>query len=206
MTTGGEGGMVTTDDVDLWTRMWAFKDHGKSYDAVYHRDHPPGFRWLHETIGTNWRMLEMQAAIGLLQLDSLPDWTRARTRNAQMIVAVARAFEDALRAPLPDEGMTHAFYRYYVYVRPDGLHSDWSRDRIVHEMTARGAPVFQGSCAEVYRERAFTDRSIGPRQPLPVAQELGETSIAFLTHPTLTDADLLHVCETFREVMTMAVR
>src|SRR3546814_1453886 len=56
MTTGGEGGMVTCNDRDLWSRMWSFKDHGKSWDAVYERAHQPGFRWRHGRIGTNWRM------------------------------------------------------------------------------------------------------------------------------------------------------
>jgi dTDP-4-amino-4,6-dideoxygalactose transaminase len=75
MTTGGEGGMVTTNDEALWRTMWSYKDHGKSYEAVYERQHPPGFRWLHESFGTNWRMLEMQAAIGRIQLKRMSDWT-----------------------------------------------------------------------------------------------------------------------------------
>src|SRR3546814_8980319 len=90
MTTGGEGGMVTCNDRDLWSRMWSFKDHGKSWDAVYERAHPPGFRWLHESIGTNWRMLEMQAAIGRIQLRRMAEWTRARTANAT-ILQIGRA-------------------------------------------------------------------------------------------------------------------
>ncbi|MFA0697837.1 DegT/DnrJ/EryC1/StrS family aminotransferase, partial [Vibrio sp. 10N.222.49.C9] len=67
MTTGGEGGMVTTNDKALWSKMWSYKDHGKSFDAIYNREHPPGFRWLHESFGTNWRMTEMQAVIGRIQ-------------------------------------------------------------------------------------------------------------------------------------------
>ena len=67
MTTGGEGGMVTTNDQGLWSVMWSFKDHGKSWEAVYERDHPPGFRWVHDSFGTNWRMTEMQAAIGRIR-------------------------------------------------------------------------------------------------------------------------------------------
>ncbi|MGP1613939.1 MAG: DegT/DnrJ/EryC1/StrS family aminotransferase, partial [Pollutimonas bauzanensis] len=58
MTTGGEGGMATTNDRALWSRMWSLKDHGKSWDAIYQREHKPGFRWLHESFGTNWRMME----------------------------------------------------------------------------------------------------------------------------------------------------
>ena len=72
MTTAGEGGMVTTNSDELWNTMWSLKDHGKSYDAVYHREHAPGFRWLHESFGTNWRLTEIQSAIGRLQLRKLP--------------------------------------------------------------------------------------------------------------------------------------
>ena len=81
MTTGGEGGMVTTNDKELWSKMWSYKDHGKSYDAVYHREHAPGFRWLHESFGTNWRMMEMQAVIGRIQLKRMPEWTRAAKKT-----------------------------------------------------------------------------------------------------------------------------
>ena len=82
MTTGGEGGMVTTQDETLWHKMWSYKDHGKSHKAVYEREHPPGFRWLHESFGTNARMLEMQAAIGRIQLKRMAQWHERRKQNA----------------------------------------------------------------------------------------------------------------------------
>lgn len=71
MTTAGEGGMVTTNSAELWNSMWSLKDHGKSYVAVYHREHAPGFRWLHESFGTNWRLTEVQSAVGRIQLRKL---------------------------------------------------------------------------------------------------------------------------------------
>ncbi len=206
ISTGGEGGMVTTDDPDLWSRMWSFKDHGKSWAAVYERQHPPGYRWLHESIGTNWRMPEIQAAIGRLQLARLPDWTAARTRNALRFAEVAGRFPGALRAPLPPPGDVHAFYRFYAYVRPEGLRAGWSRDRIVAEVAARGVPLFQGSCSEVYLEKAFEGTGFAPPERLPVARELGETSLMFLTHPTLTDAAVRRVCDAFSQVMEEAAR
>jgi dTDP-4-amino-4,6-dideoxygalactose transaminase len=82
LTTGGEGGLLALDDEGAWRRSWAFKDHGKSYEAVYEREHPNGFRWLHESFGTNWRMLEVQAAIGRLQLRKLPGWSARRRELA----------------------------------------------------------------------------------------------------------------------------
>ena len=195
MTTGGEGGMVTTNDEDLWSRMWSYKDHGKSWDAVYNREHPPGFRWVHESFGTNWRMLEMQAAIGRIQLTRMEEWTALRTRNALALRAVLQTFPDAVRAPAPGAGFTHAYYRQYGYIKPEGLKSGWTRDRVVEDIVAQGYPAFQGSCSEVYLEKAFDGTGWRPDPRLPVARELGETSIMFLTHPTITEEQLEGYCQ-----------
>ena len=204
LTTGGEGGMVTTNDPDLWSRMWSLKDHGKSWDAVYERDHPPGYRWVHDSFGTNWRMLEMQAAIGRIQLRKLSGWTEARTKAARRYAGVASGFPGALRVPEVRPGDTHAYYRFYCYVRPEGLAPGWSRDRIIEGVASRGLPLFQGSCSEVYLERAFDDTGLRPPERLTNARELGETSLMFLTHPTLSDEDLDRLCAAFQDVMQHA--
>jgi dTDP-4-amino-4,6-dideoxygalactose transaminase len=214
MTTGGEGGMVTTDDESLWRRMWAYKDHGKSYEAVYERQHPPGFRWLHESFGTNWRMIEMQAVIGRIQLRRMADWTAARTRNAERIASACREFA-ALRVPelrcascsgdcTRATGCVHAHYKYYVFVRPERLRAGWSRDRIIDEINAAGVPCYQGSCSEVYLEKAFDGTRWRPKERLPVAKELGETSLMLLVHPTLTKAEIDKTCQAIRDVMEKA--
>jgi dTDP-4-amino-4,6-dideoxygalactose transaminase len=206
MTTGGEGGMVTCNDPDLWSKMWSFKDHGKSWDAVYNRTHPPGFRWVHESIGTNWRMLEMQAAIGRIQLRRMSRWTARRAAIAAQIADALAPFSDAVRVPLPRAGLTHAFYRLYAYVRPEGLRPGWSRDRIVAEVVAAGVPLLQGSCSEVYLEKAFDNTGFRPAQPLEVARELGATSLMFLTHPTLTDVQIDDYCAAVSRVLESASR
>jgi len=204
MTTGGEGGMVTTDDPDLWSAMWSFKDHGKSWEAVYEREHAPGFRWVHESFGTNWRMLEVQAAIGRIQLGRMRAWNARRTLIAQTIAAALKPFAGAVRVPVPVQGMTHAYYRQYAYVRPDGLKAGWSRDRVVAELSARGVPVMQGSCSEVYLEKAFDGTPWRPAERLPVARDLGETSLMFLTHPTMTDAEIARHVAAIGEVLEAA--
>ena len=217
MTTGGEGGMVTTNDRDLWSAMWSYKDHGKSWEAVYERQHPPGFRWLHESFGTNWRMIEMQAAIGRIQLDRMADWTSKRAKNAKTIVDVLEPFtkEDGpVRLPefrcascsdtACSKGCVHAYYKFYAYVRPQNLAPDWSRDRIVEEITARGVPCFQGSCSEVYLERAFDGTGWRPEPRLRVAKELGETSLMFLVHPTLTNGEMEKTTAVLSEVLSQA--
>ena len=204
MTTGGEGGMVTTNDPELWSAMWSYKDHGKSWDAIYNREHSPGYRWVHENFGTNWRMLEVQAAIGRIQLRRMNEWTAARTCNALRYAEMLQRHTSLVRVPLPDPGMTHAYYRLYAYVRPEGLREGWSRDRIVAEVTARGIPLLHGSCSEIYLEKAFENTPWRPLQRLPVARDLGETSLAFLTHPTLTDDDLVRICDAVDDVLSLA--
>ena len=203
MTTGGEGGMVTTNDADLWSRMWSYKDHGKSWAAVYEREHPPGFRWLHESFGTNWRMTEMQAAIGRIQLERMPNWHSARLKNAERIWECARALPGLRVPPIPDWA-EHAAYKCYVFVEPDQLAHGWDRDRIAAEVQALGVPCMQGSCSEVYLEKAFDGSGWRPESRLAVARELGETSLMFLVHPTLTEEHVDRTCEALSTVMHAA--
>ena len=209
MTTGGEGGMVTTNDEQLWRKMWAYKDHGKSYAAVYETEHPPGYRWLHESFGTNWRMTEMQAVLGRIQLTRMPDWTAKRTANAQAILDICAKWEPKgyLSVPRLEESpqfadSTHAYYKLYVYVQPDNLPKEWSRDRIIEEINKLGVPCFSGSASEVYLEKAFDNTGLRPESRLPVAKQLGETSLMFLVHPTLTANEIKQTLQAIDSVFT----
>lgn len=205
MTTGGEGGMVTTGSRDWWSRAWSYKDHGKSWEAVYERQHPAGFRWLHESIGTNWRMLEMQAAIGRIQLTRMENWTAARTANANAICDAVRD-SSAVRVPEVPAAAAHAYYKVYLYIRPEALKHDWSRDRIIHEINQRKVPCYQGSCSEVYLEKAFDHAPGRPASRLPNARALGETSLMFLVHPTLTADEIDRTRTTLSKVLQLACR
>lgn len=217
MTTGGEGGMVTTNHPDLWNAMWSYKDHGKSWEAVYERKHAPGFRWLHEAFGTNWRMIELQAVIGRIQLRRMTDWTNRRSENARKLTDALKPFsrkDGPIRVPhfgckncqeeLCNMGCIHAQYKFYAYVRPQNLRNGWSRDRIIQELNLRGIPCFQGSCSEVYLEKAFDGTGLRPKIRLPVAKELGETSLMFLVHPTLTDGEMMETVLALKEVFDLA--
>lgn len=224
MTTGGEGGMVTTNDESLWRAMWAYKDHGKSYAAVYEREHPPGYRWLHESFGTNWRMLEMQAAIGRIQLKRMPDWTARRNENARTLTRGLQEFigpNKILRLPQfacnaecsatkqvcqfrENNQCQHAFYKYYVYLNNEKLAPGWSRDRISDAINEQGIPCYSGSCSEVYMERAFDEAVFKPASRLPVAKELGETTLMFLVHPTLTARQMKGTASAICEVLSKA--
>jgi len=208
MTTGGEGGMVTTNDRELWSRMWSYKDHGKNWEAVYEREHPPGFRWLHDTFGTNWRMTEMQAAIGRIQLTRMNDWSSRRLANANAIWETAKNLK-GLRAPNLNcdgcnnncgqiNGCVHAAYKCYVFV--EGTEAD--RDAIMASINKQGVPCFSGSCSEVYLEKAFDNTGFRPDERLPNAKLLGETSLMFLCHPTLTDDEIQKTCDVLSSVVT----
>ena len=222
MSTGGEGGMVTTNDKALWQAMWSFKDHGKSYEAMYERQHPPGFRWVHDSFGTNWRMLEMQAAIGRIQLRRMADWTIRRNMHAAALTKAllpfagenapiclpyfnsSMSYAEECAAKASTDGSVHAQYKYYVYVRPENLALDWNRDRIIGAINAQGVPCYQGSCSEVYLEKAFDAMPWRPVVRLPVAKLLGETSLMFLVHPTLTDQEISKACAVVADVLQQA--
>jgi dTDP-4-amino-4,6-dideoxygalactose transaminase len=204
MTTGGEGGMVTTNDTQLWQAMWSFKDHGKSYDAVFNRQHAPGFRWLHESFGSNYRMLEMQAVIGRIQLRRLSEWISVRQENSQQIWETGRTLQ-GLRVPEVPCSVEHAAYKCYLFVESARLKIGWNRDRIMDEINHQGVPCYSGSCSEVYLEKAFDGTPWCPSERLPIAKILGENSLMFLVHPTLLDEHIIKTCKVLKTVMQEAV-
>ncbi len=203
MTTGGEGGMLVTNDPGIWKMAWSLKDHGKSYDEVYGRDHAPGFRWLHTGFGTNGRMTEMQAAIGRIQLPKLVDWTRRRQANSALLDEGLGEIP-ALRIPELPANCESACYKYYAFIRPEMLATGWDRGRIRSAINAEGIPCFGGSCSEIYREKAFQGTDMLPEKRLPIARELGENSLMFLIHPTLGKQEMQDTIEAVAKVFKEA--
>lgn len=202
MTTGGEGGMLTTNDQKIWEKAWSFKDHGKSCDAVYNQ-HSASFKWLHESFGTNWRLTEMQSAIGRIQLGKLPEWNRIRQRNAAILTDCFLRIP-VLRVSIPPSEIGHAYYKYYTFIRPELLKPGWDRDRIINAIIAEGVPCFIGSCSEIYLEKAFDSEGLRPSERFEVAKELGETSLMFLVHPTLSEKDMEDSCRAVEKVIKEA--
>lgn len=203
MTTGGEGGMLVTNGEEIWKTAWAYKDHGKSYDTTFNKEHPPGFRWLAESFGTNFRMTEMQAAIGRHQLKLLTSWTAARRATAAALDACITRLP-ALKLQIVPDHIGHARYKYYTTVIPSKLKEGWNRDRIQEAIYEEGIPCFVGSCSEIYNEKAFEASKLRPKQPLPVAKELGELTLMFLIHPTLTQEEVNATCEAIEKIMKQA--
>lgn len=200
MSTGGEGGMLLTRDEKLWHTAWSFKDHGKSWNRVHASDHAPGFRWLHETVGSNFRMTEVQGAIGRLQLQKLDEWISRRRDNARTL---NNAFSDipAIRRTEPPENIGHAYYKYYAFVRPERFRRGWNRDRVLTALQEAGVSGLSGSCPEIYREKAFEAQNY---PTLPVAKKLGDTSMMLPVHPTLRDVHLNQMISAVRTVFEVA--
>jgi dTDP-4-amino-4,6-dideoxygalactose transaminase len=202
LSTGGEGGLITTNDQQVWDIAWSLKDHGKSYDAVFNREHPVGFRWLHESFGTNWRLTEMQSAIGRVILRKLPERVRLRQRNAAILDDTFSRIA-ALRVVKPAPDCGHSYYKYNVYVRPEVLREGWNRDRIMAAINAEGIPCFVGSCSEIYLEKAFP-HEMRPSQRLANAKLLGDTGLMFMVHPTLTIEHMRSTAGAVEKVMAVA--
>ena len=200
--------MVTTDDEQLWRKMWAYKDHGKSYAAVYETEQQPGYNWLHESFGTNWRMTEIQGVIGRIQLAHMSDWIAKRSANDKVILESCAKWEEKgyLSVPTLEQdyqfpNSTHAYYKLYVYVQPNNLADGWTRDRIIEEINASGVPCYSGSASEVYLEKAFDDTNWRPEKPLKNAKALGETSLMFLVHPTLSEDSIQKTVNAIQQVI-----
>lgn len=206
MTTGGEGGAITTDNSVLWERVWSWKDHGKNFMKASAANPPPGFRWLHDSMGTNWRMMEIQAAIGRIQLARMEDWHAQRSANAATLRKAVYQAGSVARAPEPNEQDRHAYYRFYCYVQHEALRDGWSRDRIIARAAELGLPLFQGSCSEIYLEKAFDNAAGRPSHRLPIARELGETSLMALVHPTLSSRQIEHCAQILEQVLREAQR
>jgi dTDP-4-amino-4,6-dideoxygalactose transaminase len=198
ISTGGEGGATLFRDEAAWDEAWSFKDHGKNRRKVETPPAKPGFRWLHDSVGTNWRLTGPQAAIGLKQLEKLGEWHAARTRNAG-IWAEALANLPGVRVPLPDERFRHAYYRLNFYLRPG---AEGARDEIMARASEAGLRLFTGSCSEVYLEEAFRDL---PRPDLPNARAMTKSSLAVEIHPTLRPDRLRLRAEKLAEIVRTVV-
>lgn len=204
MTTGGEGGMLLLDDEEAWKKAWAYKDHGKGWDVVHRVDHPAGFRWVHESFGTNWRMTEMQAAIGRAQLRKLDGWVASRRANARYLTERLEA-APGVHVAVPGADYYHACYKFYLTLDAARFRGGWNRDRVVSEVNADGFPCLAGICPELYREQAFVRAGLAPENPFPVARDLGRQSLLLLVHPTLSKRDMERYADAVEQVIRRAM-
>ena len=186
ISTGGEGGMLLLRDHEVWQAAWSYKDHGKSHPKATGLGSGPLFRYVHDSIGTNMRMTEMQAAIGLVQLGKIEDWLRVRAENAEIWRAALKPL-NGIRIPAPPVAVRHAYYKLYALIDPGLTKPGVDNAAIVIALGNAGIRAFIGSCPEVYLEEAFADLHVAR---LPDAQRLGTTAVMFEVHPTLDQATL----------------
>ena len=208
ISTGGEGGMITTSNEKLWEKIWSYKDHGKNYEKTINQtENKSSFRWLHDSLGTNMRLTEMQSAIGRIQIQRLEEWNKKRNLNAHLFIK-ALSDNTLLRIPVPSKDFRHAWYRLYVYLNTEKLKDGWDRDRIIFEIKHLGVPIFSGSCSEVYLEKCFRGSSyrLSKEGRLPVARELGETSLCFLLHPNLKKNEIEYQIHIVNNVLKKATK
>ena len=185
ITTGGEGGMLVTDDASCGSRPGRSRTTARAMTRSTSASTRPGFRWLHESFGTNWRMTEMQSAIGRAQLAQAGWLVRGRRRNAGVLARdLSRVPGLRLTAPGQSE---HAYYKYYAFVRPkccgrvgSGSHRAGARCR---GHTLRGWRLQRNLSGEGVS-------SMRPPKRLPVARALADTSLMFMLHPGLTEPDM----------------
>ena len=203
ITTMGEGGLVATNNEEWFKKAWAYKDHGKGYDTVYKKQHAPGFRWLHDSFGSNYRMTEAQAAIGRLQLKKLPEWQKTRQKYAEILDQALEGL-NVVRIPVPPKNVIHAYYRYYLFVQPENLKEGWSRDQIINEINAQGVWCQVGSCSEIYLEETFVKAGFAPKERFKNAKFLGETSLALLIDPIYTESEIKEVAKIVASVLQEA--
>ena len=202
MTTGGEGGMLTTDDQAVWERSLSFKDHGKNFHKVRRHQNALVFNWVHDCFGTNLRLTEMQASIGRVLLRKIADQVKTRRSNATILTECFTGIP-SLRVTIPPTEIDHSYYKYYVFLRPEMLRSNWDQKRIIKAIVAEGIPCSSGACSEIYLEAAFP-KALRPPEALPVARELGKTSLMFLVHPTLGEREMTETCRAVEKVMKVA--
>lgn len=202
ISTGGEGGVLITNNQQHWQKAWALKDHGKNYAKVHCDQHPPGFRWVHDDFGSNYRLTEMQAAIGLKQLAKLDGWLLQRRAHAahfnRRFIAVP-----GLQTTEPDDAYYHAYYKYTVMLVSEQLHSGWDRDRIMATLNAEGIPCTVGSCPGIHLEKAFKDNP--QTGSFESAKQLASRSLMFPVHPTLSENDIDYIADRVQKVMEQAV-
>ena len=205
ITSGGEGGMVTTNDNELWKKMWSYKDHGKNYDIIKQQKSKIGFLWTHNSFGTNWRMTEVQAAIGRIQLKRIDEWNKKRRFNAEAIWNAVRGLPGIRVANFKcanclghcdtTTGCLHAAYKCYIFVE----NGEDRRDALIKTINEKGVFCSSGSCPEVYLEKAFDNTGLRPKKRLPNAKKLGATSLMFQCHPTLTENEIRITCDIIKE-------
>lgn len=206
MTTLGEGGMLSTNSSELFNFVNSYKDHGKNFEKLKEKGPAFGYKYVHDTLGTNLRMTEVQAAVGRVQLKSLEGFVRQRNLNAQLLSTYLEGFgflrEPKHSAKTPKNSI-NSYYRYYLLLDDDYVKRVRSRDEVGQLVNKMGGTCFAGSCSELYLEGAFHGVSIYPQVRFSNASKYAQDSLAFLVHPNLTEEELVQNAKVLSQVLSM---
>ena len=203
ISTGGEGGMVTCNNKNYFEKIRSFKDHGKSFTKLENGNFSKGYRYIHDSLGSNFRITEMQSAIGRIQLTKLDSWTKIRTKNA-LLLHNYLSKNHLVRVPFPGKDIVHGWYKFNCFINKYFLKDDWSRDKIISAIIEKGYPALQGTCSELYLEKCFLSKYSNPNKKLLIANELGETNLTFLVHPTITEEVMHNYASTILKILNLA--
>lgn len=176
----GEGGVISSNKKKLFKKIWSLKENGRDYDAVYSKKHKFGYKWIHNHLGYNYRMTEMQAILGLNQLNKLNKNISIRNYFYQQIIKNYENFEAVKFQKIP-KSYTNSFYRLYAIVNLNFIKSEWDRDRLIKYLNKIGIDCNVGSCSELYKEKGIK-KYFKNNHILPNAEILSKNSIAFNIH------------------------
>jgi dTDP-4-amino-4,6-dideoxygalactose transaminase len=213
ISTGGEGGMISTNNKQLWLRCWSLKDHGKNYNSVFFKKHKIGFRWHHDNLGSNYRMTEMQAILGRAQLKILDNQIKKRNAIANLYINGLKDYYkkyNILKKPdfnykyssqtkykkLNSQNI-HAFYRLNLFINKKKI----NQLKLLEQFNLKKINCGVGSCPEIYREKIFKNLKLFPKERLSNAKLLGETSITFPIDPNRSVAKIKLEIKSIKRVL-----
>ena len=213
MSTGGEGGMISTNNTKLWLKLWSLKDHGKNYKSVFNKKHNNQFKWLHDDLGSNYRMTEMQAVIGREQLKSLDKQIKRRNLIANLYLNGLKDYYlkfDILKKPRfkyqtyhlkknskKNNQYFHAFYRLNLFINRNKI----NQKKLIEQLNKSKINCGVGSCPEIYREKIFKKLKFYPKKRLSNAKLLGETSLMFQINPYKSSTKVKLEINTIKKIL-----
>jgi len=217
ISTGGEGGMISTNSQKLWLKIWSLKDHGKNHNSVFFKKHKVGFRWLHDDLGSNYRMTEMQAAIGREQLKLLNQNLRKRNLIANLYLKGLREYYNKFNilkkpvlkcasCPLKNKirkcnKCLSAYYRLNLFVNTNEL----NQIKLIELLNKNRIDCSVGSCPEIYREKLFKKNKFYSKLKLANANLLGKSSIMFPVNPNKSISLVKKEIKKIRKIMQKIV-
>ena len=194
ISTAGEGGMITTNNKKYRDFVWSLKDHGKSEISLKKQQKKIGFKWIHDNEGSNYRLTEIQSAVGRIQLKNINKTNNNRKKFAKRLSYVLSKYKKNIRVPFFDNSIHHAWYRFYVFIEINNKVSKNYRDRLLKFLNANQIQCITGSCAEVYREKVFRKNNLSPKKRHKNAMRISDSSLAFIIHPDFNEKQIRDMC------------